>query len=783
MFFILAQMEFAMLQKINHVKNIGRFYNVSVQGTADSDPSFQKFNLIYADNGTGKSTISTILKSLWYNDPTRLTEKRTIGATDASVVSMQVNGTTHTFQNSEWNAPPDVLIEIFDEEFVARNVFSPNGVELDNRRELFNYVVLGEENVAKVEEVKRLDRQIKEDLKDSIETSESTLKEAAGIHDIKILDEAVVLENDKLETTRKDVAAKDKIIQHAERITKEKKLNKLTDFEDIDYMQCIASDLGSLSLAAEYKAHVQSHNEWIKDGMEILQDNEDGDKCPFCFQGIEGNTAITTYKTLFSEEYEALRKKVGQQLTSTNQVYSDAAIANVKSIIDRNTERCAFWHKLDKDIPEALALDIELDQATAGFKKSLQSVLGRKKDNLLEAIEPNDDETPGLAQESILRQAIVDYNTAIDGLNEKIEAVKESTQDVEEMKLTNEKNRITVTCNDVGFQNEETTQTYKDLKQFRKDKKTAEARIKELREEIDQASLLILEKYQTSINRELENFGVEFAIEGVRRKSDSSRTESVLFNIVLKGESFDPNGSGDSPYKLSNTLSSGDKSTLAFAFFIAKYRKEDISDRILVFDDPITSLDFFRKNQTKNTILRFAKKAAQVIVLTHSMEFARLFKGAKGRFIHIQKNNSISGLSFTPYNKFHDMSIEKHSYNHNKIQSYIADPASVNRLDVMKLVRPYTETTIRQYRSEFAALSLGQMIDRLKNEDNICEDYIEDLETINDIMVPESSHGSAEIDADDFEHITDDELLTVCKKAMQIAAPPIAGQEDEAAAA
>lgn len=771
-----------MLKKINHVKNIGRFYNVSIQGTAESDPSFKNFNLIYADNGTGKSTFSTILKSLWQNDPKRLIEKRTIGATDESTVSLQVGGRTYTFQNGQWNQKPEVAIEIFDEEFVARNVFSPNGVELENRRELFNYVVLGEENVAKVEEVKRLDSKIKEELKNGIDSAETKLKVAACIQDIRTLDEAVFLETEQLETLRNKVAVNDKIIHNAERITKEKKLDKLKDFEVIDYEQCIASDLSSLSLAAEYKAHVQSHNEWIKDGMEILEGVE-GEQCPFCFQNIVGNAAVATYKTLFSQEYESLRKQVAQQLQSANQVYSDAAVTNITSIIERNTERCGFWHKLDKEIPESLSVDIPLQQATSALKAALLSVLGRKKDNLLEAIKPNDYEAPSLQQEADIRKAIADYNTEIENLNQKIDAVKESMQDVEELKLQTEKSRTTLICNDVGFQNQKTAQIYKDLKQYRKDKKDAETRIKELRAEIDQASLTILEKYEKSINRELENFGVEFSIEAVKRKSDRSRTEGVHFNIRLKGESFDPNGSGDSPYKLTNTLSTGDKSTLAFAFFIAKYRKEDISNQILVFDDPITSLDFFRKTQTKNTILRFAKNAAQVIVLTHSMEFARLFKHVKdGRFIQIKKNNLVSGLSYIPYNKFSDMSIEKHSYNYNLIQQYIADPASVNRLDVMKSVRPYTETTIRQYRPDFSSLSLGQMIGRLKAQGDVCEDYIEDLEIIDDIIVPESSHGSAEIDADEYEHITDDELMNVCKKASQISAPPPKQTEDNLAA-
>jgi wobble nucleotide-excising tRNase len=301
-----------MLEKINHVKNIGRFYNVSIQGTADSDPSFKKFNLIYADNGTGKSTFSTILKSLWKNDPQRLIEKRTIGCVDESNISIQVGGKTHIFQNGKWNQIPEIAIEIFDEEFVAKNVFSPNGVELENRRELFNYIVLGEENVAKVVEVKKLNDLINGDLKTKID-AETKLKKAAIIQDIKILDSKPELDDNTLKTMRSSVEENNKIITHVERITKEKKLENITDFENISFAEVISADLSSLSFAAEYKTHVQIHNEWIKDGMEILK-SEAKESCPFCFQAVKNNSAIATYKTLFSEEYETLRKTLCLQL-------------------------------------------------------------------------------------------------------------------------------------------------------------------------------------------------------------------------------------------------------------------------------------------------------------------------------------------------------------------------------------------------------------------------------------------------------------------------------------
>ncbi len=761
-----------MFQKINSVKNIGRFYDVNFKDMPGSSLSLKQFTLIYADNGTGKSTFSTILKSLWQNDPQRLIEKKTIGAKGESEISLQISHRTYTFKNRQWNKTPDIAIEIFDEEFVVKNVFSPSGVELENRRELFNYIVLGEENVAKVEEVKRLHTSIKGELKNNIETAERKLTGKAEIPDIKTLDNITELDNDKLEALKKSVGENEIVIKNVEHITKEKKLDKIHNFEEIPYQETIATDLTSLSFSAQYKAHVKAHNEWIKDGMEILKSRND-ESCPFCFQDIQENSAIATYQTLFSEEYEALRSQVGEQIKSTERIYSDAVIKNVISLVKSNAERCAFWHKMDKEISESLVLDISLHEAVNMFKSSLNSLLKRKKDNLLEVISPNQIELQGLNQATAFKSAINTYNAAIEDLNTKIQAVKDASQDVDKLKVQNEKDRITVACNNIGYKNAETAQTYKNLKKDRQQKKDYEATIETLQGEIDQESKAILEKYKKSINRELENFGVEFSIEGVKRKSDNSRLESVNFNIRLKGEAFDPNVSSDCLYKLSNTLSSGDKSALAFAFFIAKYRKKDVRNHILVFDDPITSLDFFRETQTKNIINEFVENAAQVIVMTHSMEFAKLFRTVKGGcFVKMIKNNSGSGVSCTPHNKFSDMIIEKHKDNYNLIQKYIDDPTSVKRLDVMKSIRPYVETVLKSLRPNFELLSLGMIIGKLRDEGNICEDYIADLTDINDSVKEESSHGSANVDADDYEHISDEALRTVCNKALSISALP-----------
>ena len=79
---------------------------------------------------------------------------------------------------------------------------------------------------------------------------------------------------------------------------------------------------------------------------------------------------------------------------------------------------------------------------------------------------------------------------------------------------------------------------------------------------------------------------------------------------------------GEASFK--NTLSAGDRSTLALAFFLADLEREpDLADRVVVFDDPFNSQDAFRRRQTIFEIGGLGARVAQVIVLSHDQAFLK----------------------------------------------------------------------------------------------------------------------------------------------------------------
>ncbi len=104
-------------------------------------------------------------------------------------------------------------------------------------------------------------------------------------------------------------------------------------------------------------------------------------------------------------------------------------------------------------------------------------------------------------------------------------------------------------------------------------------------------------------------------------------------------------------------LSGGEKTTLAFAYFLARlklfYKKEDLKDLVVIIDDPISSLDEQRIYNTSDIVAKINQELAgealkdedkaQVFVLTHNHTFmARLINmvGKHARYFQLERNQN-----------------------------------------------------------------------------------------------------------------------------------------------
>jgi hypothetical protein len=130
------------IERLQLLRNVGQFESV----TAGAQAPLAKLSLIYAENGRGKTTLATILRSLGTGDTTLIEERRRLGSAHAPHIVLASTGAPFTYQNGAWSVlHPDIAV--FDDGFVAANVCSGIAIETAHKQNLHE-LILGARGVA-----------------------------------------------------------------------------------------------------------------------------------------------------------------------------------------------------------------------------------------------------------------------------------------------------------------------------------------------------------------------------------------------------------------------------------------------------------------------------------------------------------------------------------------------------------------------------------------------------------------------------------------------------------
>lgn len=140
-----------MLKKFISIKNVGRFKSYGAGG----DVELKRYNLFFAENGRGKTTLCAILRSLQSGNAAYVLGRTTLGGTDAPDIRILSDGATLAFTAGAWNNTV-ADIAIFDSTFVSENVFSGDSVDIDHKRSLYR-VIVGKDGVALAKQIEDLD--------------------------------------------------------------------------------------------------------------------------------------------------------------------------------------------------------------------------------------------------------------------------------------------------------------------------------------------------------------------------------------------------------------------------------------------------------------------------------------------------------------------------------------------------------------------------------------------------------------------------------------------------
>lgn len=115
----------------------------------------------------------------------------------------------------------------------------------------------------------------------------------------------------------------------------------------------------------------------------------------------------------------------------------------------------------------------------------------------------------------------------------------------------------------------------------------------------------------------------DFVVTELTSKTDERANEPYSdFAFLILEKKVPLTARQDDVPSFKNTLSEGDKSALAFAFFITALEKStDLDKKIVIFDDPLSSLDENRREATARVLMDLSPKLKQLCVFTHKKDF------------------------------------------------------------------------------------------------------------------------------------------------------------------
>lgn len=610
-----------MLEKVVSIKNVGRFKNCAANG----DVTFRRYTLIFAENARGKSTLCDILRSLAKNAPDIVIGRKTLGSAQPPEVQLlTAGGNNIRFRNTAWSAAyPNIFV--FDSTYVRENIFAGDTVETAHRRNLYR-VIIGAQGVTLAATLDALTNQIR-DKQTEIRNNQAQIQRhvAQGM----TVEAFIALAEDPNIDAK--IAAKEQDLQAARQAVRLQEKDGLSPLAipvfPAAFAALLAKTFRDVAADAERrvgehiaKHHMQTRGEtWLAEGLRYITDGT----CPFCEQPLEGVQLIRDYNSFFSAEYHALRDEVTGLKRQVDQTLGDRIATGLEQAATQNVATAESWQQFCEVEAPALPDAEGIGQTISTLREQAQALLDRKAGTPLEAVPPGDEFTGALEAFETARTTLGTYNAAVATANATIDARKRqahaaNVHDVENelARLKSQKARHTTEvkalCDADGrLQGEKTT--------LENQKTTA-------RQQLDAHTQQVITQYGQRINFYLERINASFRITTPTHTYQGG-TPSTSYQIVINNNAVDL---GDSQTPLNrpsfkNTLSSGDRTTLALAFFFAQLEQDpNKANMTVVFDDPFGSMDGFRRNHTVNQIYRCGQNCAQVVVLSHDPGFLHL---------------------------------------------------------------------------------------------------------------------------------------------------------------
>jgi wobble nucleotide-excising tRNase len=686
-----------MITSLNLIRNIGRFDSI----TNGNNHPFAQLTLIYAENGRGKTTLSAILRSLATGDPIPVNERRRLGAANLphAIISCSGGPPDAMFQNGAWNRTlPDVLI--FDDVFVDENVYSGLVVGSDHRQNLHE-LILGSQGVTLNQQLQALITQIEQhnrEIRRRGAEIPATERGTLSVDDFCAIQANLNIDQE-IQTAEQNLAASRQ--QDPIRTTSELPQLSLPGIDLPEIEAVLSAGLPDLDTAAA--AQVQAHFErigeeseqWVSEGMERQHNLEEGGdhSCPFCAQDLGGSSIINHYRSFFGQAYRDHQQNIRDCGSRFFKAHPPDTGVLFERTVNSLQERRRFWSDFG-DIPEftidAAAIVAEWNEA----RNQIEALFQQKASAPLDSIETPEATRTTVATYYQRLTEVAGLNQQIQTANQTIAAVKQRAATANTAALTTILAILKATKARHTPANDALCQAYLAEKQA---KANTEQQRDQARQALVQYRTLLFPTYTAAINRYLQRFNAGYNLDSVAAVNTRGGP-ACSYNVVVNNTAVAVDGAnpqvGTPSFK--NVLSAGDRNTLAVAFFLASIELDlNRANRVVVIDDPVSSLDEHRSLTTVQEVRRLLKQVSQVVILSHSKPFlCRVWESItppQKAALQVVRQAAASTIDAWDVNAD---SITENDRRHEALRDYLANGGQ-NEREIAAAIRPCLEAFFR----------------------------------------------------------------------------------------
>ncbi len=612
-----------MIQKLQLLRSIGQFDAV-VDG-ANFD--LKKLNLVYAENARGKTTLAAVMRSLATGEPLPITERRRLGATRDPEAIIECTGgpPPAIFRDGAWSRScADVMV--FDDAFVDKNVYSGMDVAAEHRQNLHE-LILGSTGVTLARRVDSLAADIRDHNRNLREKGDAIPVEDR--HGMSIDDFCGLAERADIDAAIKSAEERLRALQNVEAVRTTPEFSSLAlpeaDFAAIRTLLGRTVDDLDATAAEAVREHFVSLGEgaegWVGTGMQMEPDGAALDMeagCPFCDQPLSESTLFAHYRAYFGEAYTKLQADLAAAVIRIETALDGDSLAGFERQVSAAKERRAFWSPLTP-MPEITIENTAIASAWQNARDAVLEALRSKRADPLIAATLSDDAETKIREYLAATESVEAASTSLTECNEAIRRVKEAAQTGDPATAEAELKRLRATKLRHTSVNVTACREYSDAKAA---KEASEADKVAAQQALDAHRDAAFPNIQTAINMYLSRLGANFTLVSITPQPTAGRPACV-YRLLINGHEV-PVGptaaAGSAAFK--NTLSAGDRNTLALAFFLAALEHDPNREaRVVVLDDPMSSLDKHRRMQTIQAIRTLLPQVAQIIVLSHDEYF------------------------------------------------------------------------------------------------------------------------------------------------------------------